>query len=233
MVALNEQYIPGNEDSVLIGYYGFRYYDPVTGRWPSRDPLGENWQTGEFNCYAFVANDPVLFYDILGLRRNKNNYSPPPGTTRPSGGSSIPSNLLTTKSALGPVASVVKSPGTVSGKLFGKRLAGNLNPVNSLSFPITSVTMPAIEEMTGSPFCAFWNKGKIEYWHEIKLDCWISCKSCPSQVFAVARKGEYSRISKRRCDGLQWIREKSWRTKSCSAKCPKSHPNQHGSIVYE
>jgi len=22
-------------------YYGFRYYDPVTGRWPSRDPIGE------------------------------------------------------------------------------------------------------------------------------------------------------------------------------------------------
>ena len=22
-------------------YYGYRYYDPVTGRWPSRDPIGE------------------------------------------------------------------------------------------------------------------------------------------------------------------------------------------------
>jgi RHS repeat-associated protein len=22
-------------------YYGFRYYDPETGRWPSRDPIGE------------------------------------------------------------------------------------------------------------------------------------------------------------------------------------------------
>ena len=24
-------------------YYGYRYYDPVTGRWPSRDPIGERW----------------------------------------------------------------------------------------------------------------------------------------------------------------------------------------------
>ena len=24
-------------------YYGYRYYDPVTGRWPSRDPL---WELG-------------------------------------------------------------------------------------------------------------------------------------------------------------------------------------------
>ena len=23
-------------------YYGYRYYDPVTGRWPSRDPIEEN-----------------------------------------------------------------------------------------------------------------------------------------------------------------------------------------------
>ena len=22
-------------------YYGYRYYDPLTGRWPSRDPIGE------------------------------------------------------------------------------------------------------------------------------------------------------------------------------------------------
>jgi RHS repeat-associated protein len=26
---------------VLVSYYGFRYYDPQTGRWPSRDPIGE------------------------------------------------------------------------------------------------------------------------------------------------------------------------------------------------
>ena len=28
-----------NETGLL--YYGYRYYDPVTGRWPNRDPLGE------------------------------------------------------------------------------------------------------------------------------------------------------------------------------------------------
>jgi hypothetical protein len=31
-----------------VDYYGYRYYDPETGRWPSRDPIGEpggiNWQ---------------------------------------------------------------------------------------------------------------------------------------------------------------------------------------------
>jgi RHS repeat-associated protein len=44
--------------------YGYRYYDPVTGRWPSRDPIGED---GGVNLYGFVGNDGVNLWDILGL----------------------------------------------------------------------------------------------------------------------------------------------------------------------
>jgi RHS repeat-associated protein len=44
-------------------YYGYRYYDPVTGRWPSRDPIEES---GGLNMYGFCSNNPNLF-DILGL----------------------------------------------------------------------------------------------------------------------------------------------------------------------
>jgi len=45
-------------------YYGFRYYDPVTGRWPSRDPIGER---GGLNLYAMVGNNPIRWIDYLGL----------------------------------------------------------------------------------------------------------------------------------------------------------------------
>ena len=45
-------------------YYGYRYYDPATGRWPSRDPLEEE---GGLNLYGFVGNDGVDKWDILGL----------------------------------------------------------------------------------------------------------------------------------------------------------------------
>jgi RHS repeat-associated protein len=41
-----------------------RYYDPRTGRWLSRDPLGE---AGGFNLYAYCGNDPVNRHDPLGL----------------------------------------------------------------------------------------------------------------------------------------------------------------------
>ncbi|WFB35595.1 RHS repeat-associated core domain-containing protein [Kiritimatiellota bacterium B12222] len=46
--------------------YGFRYYDPETGRWPNRDPIGER---GGFNLYGFVGNDGVNSWDALGLER--------------------------------------------------------------------------------------------------------------------------------------------------------------------
>jgi len=45
-------------------YYGYRYYDPVTGRWPSRDPIGEN---GGVNLYEFVGNAGVNKWDYLGM----------------------------------------------------------------------------------------------------------------------------------------------------------------------
>jgi len=50
--------------TILVSYYGFRYYDPVTGRWPSRDPIEEK---GGLNLYGFVGNDGVNAWDLLGL----------------------------------------------------------------------------------------------------------------------------------------------------------------------
>jgi RHS repeat-associated protein len=47
-------------------YYGYRYYDPNTGRWPSRDPIGEK---GGVNLYGFVGNNGVNWIDVLGLSK--------------------------------------------------------------------------------------------------------------------------------------------------------------------
>ncbi|MCX8155666.1 MAG: RHS repeat-associated core domain-containing protein, partial [Verrucomicrobiae bacterium] len=45
-------------------YYGHRYYNPTTGRWLSRDPIGE---MGGMNCYLFLGNEPIGGNDYLGL----------------------------------------------------------------------------------------------------------------------------------------------------------------------
>jgi RHS repeat-associated protein len=63
-------------------YYGYRYYNPSTGRWLSRDPIEEN---GGLNIYAFVKNNPIIAVDICGLDDDDPtpayiplpNYNPP------------------------------------------------------------------------------------------------------------------------------------------------------------
>jgi RHS repeat-associated protein len=45
-------------------YYGYRYYDPKIGRWPSRDPIGER---GGLNLYGMVRNRSINSWDYLGL----------------------------------------------------------------------------------------------------------------------------------------------------------------------
>lgn len=44
-------------------YYGYRFYNPSLGRWPSRDPIRE---AGGRNLYGFVANTPPNGVDRLG-----------------------------------------------------------------------------------------------------------------------------------------------------------------------
>ncbi len=50
--------------SMRVTLYGYRYYDPNTGRWPSRDPIEEE---GGINLYGFVENDGVGRVDVLGM----------------------------------------------------------------------------------------------------------------------------------------------------------------------
>jgi len=66
-------------------YYGYRFYTPETGRWPSRDPIGDESfrrrlceNKSKAFCrsivrrsldllYQFVHNSPIGGYDLLGL----------------------------------------------------------------------------------------------------------------------------------------------------------------------
>jgi RHS repeat-associated protein len=66
------------DDETGLLYYGYRYYQPVTGRWPNRDPLHElGHQTlvskrsnrirpADGNLYLFVDNDPLSKTDPDG-----------------------------------------------------------------------------------------------------------------------------------------------------------------------
>jgi len=53
-----------DEETELV-YYGYRFYNTSTGRWPNRDPLGE---VEGANLYRFVLNSPMASVDATGLR---------------------------------------------------------------------------------------------------------------------------------------------------------------------
>ncbi|MBI3418204.1 MAG: hypothetical protein HY043_23180 [Verrucomicrobia bacterium] len=52
------------DDETGFLYYGYRFYNPSTGRWPSRDPIHE---TGGMSLYQIVNNNTINRIDVLGL----------------------------------------------------------------------------------------------------------------------------------------------------------------------
>ena len=56
------------DDETGLLYYGYRFYNPTDGRWPSRDPIEER---GGVNTYGFVENRPQSACDTLGLTVTK------------------------------------------------------------------------------------------------------------------------------------------------------------------
>ena len=49
---------------VRVADYSYRYYDPMTGRWMSRELLGER---ASLNLMSFICNEPIVGLDVLGL----------------------------------------------------------------------------------------------------------------------------------------------------------------------
>jgi RHS repeat-associated protein len=47
--------------------FGARDYDPATGRWTARDPIG--FAGGDSNLYAYVGDDPINHLDVSGYDR--------------------------------------------------------------------------------------------------------------------------------------------------------------------
>jgi uncharacterized protein RhaS with RHS repeats len=46
-------------------HFGYREYDPYTGKWTAKDPL--LFGGGDSNLYGYVLEDPVNLVDTLGL----------------------------------------------------------------------------------------------------------------------------------------------------------------------
>jgi RHS repeat-associated protein len=53
-----------SDDETSLYYYGYRYYQPESGRWVSRDPIGE---MGCDNVFVFASNNSINVMDLMGL----------------------------------------------------------------------------------------------------------------------------------------------------------------------
>ncbi|WP_324171211.1 phospholipase A2 [Sulfurimonas sp.] len=53
-----------DKDTNLV-HFGYREYDPQTGKWTAKDPI--DFQGGDANLYGYVLNNPVNFVDPTGL----------------------------------------------------------------------------------------------------------------------------------------------------------------------
>jgi len=64
-VNTGENQIHGYENASGIPHYRARYYDPGLGRFISRDPI--EIDSGDFNFYRYVENQPGFYVDPSGL----------------------------------------------------------------------------------------------------------------------------------------------------------------------
>ena len=86
-------------------YYRARYYDPMEGRFISKDPIGFNG--GDVNLYGYVQNSPINWTDPSGLNPFTDAYcafSPTIGAI--ADGACIAGGVLGQPEVAGPAASV-------------------------------------------------------------------------------------------------------------------------------
>ena len=74
------QYTGRENDGTGLYYYRGRYYNPLLQRFISEDPIG--FRSGDFNLFAYVFNNPLIFIDPFGWDKCKKlNCDPPPCST--------------------------------------------------------------------------------------------------------------------------------------------------------
>jgi RHS repeat-associated protein len=104
----------------------YRGYDPVAGRWLSRDPVGEGTDPAG-NLYAYVGGNPVSLTDPLGLCPPQNYCQLPNGDIVPY--TDLGNGMVGTGAAIGQAGAETAMP--TSSKPGGIAGGGKSGPVTS------------------------------------------------------------------------------------------------------
>ena len=70
------------DDALGLVYYNYRHYEPMMGRWLSRDPREERIMHG---LYDYCANNSITAVDCLGLKKKSLRYETDPFENDPDG----------------------------------------------------------------------------------------------------------------------------------------------------
>ena len=116
-----------------VFFYGYRYYDPVTGRWPSRDPIGEQ---GGLNFYAFNVNSAIQRFDDLGhesreaaeaQREARNSANKEGKTNNVNKGKAAATTKIANRGAAAPneAGSAANKPAAAAADAIGEAMAWN------------------------------------------------------------------------------------------------------------
>ena len=62
-----------SDDDVMLQHVGARWYDPGSGRFMQRDPIGIK---GGLNTYGYVQSQPTLWVDVLGQSPRHSHRGP-------------------------------------------------------------------------------------------------------------------------------------------------------------
>ena len=78
------------DEHIGLQWHRYRWYDPVTARWQSADPIG--FTAGDANLYRYVGNNVLVYVDPHGLQPPFIQPEAQPGN--PAGGSGFPNSPI-------------------------------------------------------------------------------------------------------------------------------------------
>jgi RHS repeat-associated protein len=187
------------DDETDLLYYGFRYYNPSTGRWLSRDTKGE--RRGGAYLYGFVNNNSFSFFDPLRLQAVPIHIEYPPLVVVPPG--NIIEVLFRPPPVIPPVGPAVACVVVAAGGWYLGTWIDNTTGFSDvtgdwLGGVILTPTGGATGTVTGSPFPAQ-TPGPLSLplVNPSTCKCNTGCKPCPpnSRAWDVNEPGHTSKIN--------------------------------------
>jgi len=185
--------------------YEYRVYQPSTGRWPNRDPIGE---LGGINLYAYVYNNPLSYIDRDGLDVAAPLPEPPPTIPSPRPPFPSPPTLPPSRPLPRPIPLPPTTPPTIPPP---RPPPGGPAAACVAAAVIGWEIGRAIDEAQGGLISGYWGEQFSDCYQAIKDKCRKPCPPCKpypegTRAYRVDRVPPSSAHSPWTGDHMHWFR---------------------------